>query len=79
MLLVPEGKTAPEGLDDDILVVQQPVNTSKSDNLSVVGILGDINGGLLDKVRLLSTKKSNAHIKKAQENSYAMIRLRKKG
>ena len=35
LLVVPEGKSAPEGLSEDIVIVQQPVTASKIDSITL--------------------------------------------
>lgn len=68
MLIVPEGKEAPEGLDDDIIVIKQPVNKSKIDNLMVLGLTGAVREDLLDKVSLVAYDKGDIHINRVSEN-----------
>lgn len=68
LLVVPEGKNAPEGLSEDILVVQQPVTSSKIDSISVAELLCEINDGLADKLTLVTLKKDKIFIDKIAEN-----------
>ena len=68
LLIVPEGKEAPERLDEDIIVVKQPVNTSKIDNLTALGLLGDIREAFLDKVSLVANDKGDIYVNKVVEN-----------
>ena len=68
MLVVPEGKTAPEGLSKDIVVIQQPVKSSKIDSISVAELLCEINSELPDKLTLVSVKQDKVYIDKIAEN-----------
>ena len=68
LLVVPEGKTAPEGLAGDIVVIQQPVKSSKIDSISVAELLCEINSELPDKLTLVSVKQDKVYIDKIAEN-----------
>ena len=68
LLVVPEGKTAPAGLSEDTVVVQQPVTSSKIDSISVAGLLCEINEGLADKLTLVTLKKDKVFVDKIAEN-----------
>ena len=68
LLVVPEGKKVPEGLSEDIVVVQQPVNSSKIDSISVAELLCEINNELPDKLTLVALQKEKVFVDKIAEN-----------
>ena len=68
MLIVPEGGTVPEGLDENILVVKQPVTSSKIDSLTMLAMLNEIDPETLSGVSLVSNEKESISIGKVVEN-----------
>lgn len=68
LLVVPEGKNAPEGLPDEVVVVQQPVKTSKIDSITMAELLCEIDENLADSLSLVATQKEKIYTKKLTEN-----------
>ena len=62
-LLVPEGKKAPEGLDKDITVLQQPLNKIYLVATSAMDLFRAIDG--IDNIRLSGTKENGWYIQEA--------------
>ena len=62
ILVVPEGKEAPEGTGKDVVIVKQPVNSSRVDSKSLISMLETINPELLNKVNLVAMKRENVDI-----------------
>ena len=68
LLVVPEGKSAPEGLSEDIVIVQQPVTASKIDSITLADLLCNIGNGSADKLTLVAEKKENIFNEQIKEN-----------
>ena len=68
MLVVPEGKSAPEGISEDIVIVQQPVTSSKIDSITLAELLCQMGNGAADKLSLVSVKKDNIFIDQITQN-----------
>ena len=64
-LIVPEGKEAPEGLDKDITVIQQPLNNIYLVATSAMDLFRAIDG--IDSIRLSGTKESGWYIQEAKD------------
>ena len=64
-LVVPEGKEAPEGLDKDITVIQQPLNNIYLVATSAMDLFRAIDG--IDNIRLSGTKESGWYIQEAKD------------
>ena len=62
-LVVPEGKEAPEGLAEDIVVLQQPVNTIYMAATSSMALVAAIDG--IDSIRLSSLQASGWYVQEA--------------
>ena len=59
LLVVPEGKTAPEGLDPNVLVAQQPLDNLKIDPVSIISLMERIDPGSVNRVKLVALQKEN--------------------
>ncbi|MDD3277421.1 MAG: ABC transporter substrate-binding protein [Lachnospiraceae bacterium] len=72
-LLVPEGKTAPEGLDSDIIVLQQPLKNIYLAATSAMALFDSIDS--LDVIRFTGTQASGWYVENAVNalNSGKMI------
>lgn len=68
MLVIPEGKSVPDGLSDDIVVVHKPVTSSKIDSISLAELLCEIDSEVPDKLTLVSAKQDKVYIDKISEN-----------
>ena len=64
-LVVPEGKKAPEGLDADITVLQQPVSNIYLVATSAMDLFRAIDG--IDSIRLSGTKENGWYIQEAKD------------
>mgnify|MGYP004466373409 FL=1 len=64
-LVVPEGRKAPEGLDGDITVLQQPVSNIYLVATSAMDLFRAIDG--IDSIRLSGTKENGWYIQEAKD------------
>ena len=64
-LVVPEGKKAPEGLDPDIAVLQQPINNIYLVATSAMDLFRAIDG--IDSIKLSGTKEDGWYIQEAKD------------
>ena len=64
-LIVPDGKKAPEGLDKDITVLQQPLDNIYLVATSAMDLFRAIGG--IDSIRLSGTKESGWYIQEAKD------------
>ncbi len=64
-LVVPEGKEAPEGLDPDITVIQQPMNNIYLVATSAMDLFRAIDG--IDSINLSGTKEDGWYIQEAKD------------
>ena len=64
-LVVPEGKEVPEGLDEDITVLQQPIDNIYLVATSAMDLFRAIDG--IDKIRLSGTQESGWYIQEAKD------------
>ena len=62
-LVVPEGKEVPEGLDESIKVLQQPLDTIYLQATSAMALFDRIDG--LDAIRLVGTRKDGWYVENA--------------
>lgn len=63
-LVVPEGKEVPEGLDEDITVLQQPIDNIYLVATSAMDLFRAIDG--IDQIRLSGTQESGWYIQEAK-------------
>ncbi len=68
ILVVPEGKQAPEGIDNNIVVLQQPVQNMKIDLISLISLMERINPDSVDKVKLVALNKEDVVLDRVAEN-----------
>lgn len=64
-LVVPEGKKAPEGLEKDITVIQQPLNNIYLVATSAMDLFRAIDG--IDSIRLSGTQENGWYIQEAKD------------
>lgn len=64
-LVVPEGRKAPEGLDPDIAVLQQPINNIYLVATSAMDLFRAIDG--IDSIKLSGTKEDGWYIQEAKD------------
>ena len=64
-LVVPEGKEVPEGLDEDITVLQQPIDNIYLVATSAMDLFRAIDG--IDQIRLSGTQESGWYIQEAKD------------
>ena len=64
-LVVPEGKEVPEGLDEDITVLQQPIDNIYLVATSAMDLFRAIDG--IDQIRLSGTQESGWYILEAKD------------
>ena len=68
VLVVPEGKETPEGTGKDVVVVKQPVTSSRIDSVSMMDLLEHIQPELLDNITLTATRKEKMKIDRVAQN-----------
>lgn len=68
LLVVPEGKDVPEKLPKGMIVVRQPVVSSKIDSITMASLLCEINSGLADKLTLVTSEKDDISIDLIKSN-----------
>ena len=65
LLVVPEGKETPEGLDEDVIVLKQPIQNLYLVSSSVMDIFDKLEA--LDTIRFSGQKAENWYVKNAKE------------
>lgn len=64
-LVVPEGKTVPEGLEEDVAVLQSPIKNLYLVASSVMDMFGELDG--LDAIAFSGQKEENWYVEEAKE------------